>query len=200
MGRTLSAGTLAATLLHNSQVMHLLELAFSGGTVRFTTGPNDVSWNSVTWYASYGAMSFAAVSETPDPSGQRLSLTLDGVNLTAITAFLAESYVGRLGTLYRAHISTTTGLIIADPVVLFLGYMNSPWEVSEDWENGWCKVETELVSPLAMLAQVRGITADANSHQAVSPGDTFFTHIATKPQGDFGWGSPKNNTVPARFG
>lgn len=132
-------------------------------------------------------MAFEAVSETPDHSGQRLRITLDGVNLAAITALLGENYIGRIGTLYRGYLDTA-GLIIVDPFVLFTGYLNAPWDVTEDWDHRWAKVQTELVSPLAVFQQVRGITADLTSHQAVFPGDTFFAHIVDKPIGDFGWG------------
>jgi hypothetical protein len=198
VSRTLTAALLAKAQAQQSDVVHLLALEFSGGTARFTTGAQDLTWNSQTWYAAHGGMTFAAVTETPDPSGQRLRITLDGVNLTAITALLAESYIGRLGTLYRAHL-TPSGSVVADPLTLFVGYMNSAWDISEDPENGWCKVETELVSPLNVLDQVRGITADPNSHQAMYSGDTFFAHIATKPEGNFtGWGIAEK--VPLKFG
>lgn len=197
MSRTITAATLAKVQSRQSDVIHLLSLAFSAGTVRLTTGAQDITWSSQTWYASHGAMSFEAVNETSDYSGQRLKVILDGVNLTAITALLAESYIGRLGTLYRAHISN--GLIVADPITLFLGYMNTAWDVTEDPDNQWCKVETTLISPLNVGSQVRGIVADPNSHQAHYPADTFFSHIATKPEGNFtGWGIAEK--VPVKFG
>ena len=196
MSRTITAAVLAKTQARSADVLHLLSLEFAGGTVRFTTGAQNITWGGFTWYAAYGAMTFEAVSETADISGQRLKIILDGVKLTAITALLAESYIGRLGTLYRAHMNA--GAILADPIILFRGYMNSPWDVTEDPDGGWCKVETDLISPLAVLEQVRGIRADPNSHQQVYAGDTFFAHIATKPQGDFGWGIAEK--VPVKFG
>lgn len=186
MSRTITALTLAAVERQQSEYLHLLELNFSGGALRLTSGPHDVSWNSVTWSAAGGAMSFESVSETPDYSGQRLRLILDGVNKLAITTFLAQDSIGRFGKLYRAHF--TNGQLVVDPILLFLGYMNAPWEVTEDPDDRWAKVETELVSPLAVLEQQRGIIADLISHQQLFPDDTFFEHIATKPEGDFGWG------------
>lgn len=193
MSRSVTPALLAKAQGQQSEIVHLLQLAFAADTIRFTSGAHDVSWNGVTWYASNGAMSFEAVTETVDRSGQRLRILLDGVTLTSITALLAQNYVGRIGTLYRAHLDAQ-GQIVADPFVLFLGYMNSPWEITEDWDNGWCRVQTELVSPLNVLSQVRGITTDPNSHQAVYAGDTFFTHTADKPLGDFGWGPPYKGT------
>jgi hypothetical protein len=187
VSRSLTAGTLAALQARQAEVLHLLDLVFSGGTLRFTSGPQDIVWSGNTYYASGSAMTFQAMTETTDPSGQRLRLTLDGVSLTAIAALLAQDYIGRLSTLRRAYLNASYA-IISDPVVLFTGYLNTPFEVSEDPDGRWCKVETELVSPLAIFDQVRGITADPSSHQRHFAGDTFFSHIAGKAEGDFGWG------------
>jgi len=187
MSRTITAASLAQAVAQRAEIFHLLSLAFSAGTIRFTTGFQDVSWGGNTWSAAGGAMSFEAIQETPDPSGQRLKITLDGVALTAITALLAQSYIGRLGTLRRGYIDATGGIVV-DPFILFTGYMNAPFEVTEDWDGRWAKVTTELVSPLAVFNQVRGFTADKTSHQRFYPTDTFFSHIVTKPEGEFGWG------------
>lgn len=187
MSRTLTAAALAAAQAQRAEIAHLLSLTFSGGTIRFTTGPHNVDWGGNTYSAAGGAMQFESVSETPDPSGQRLKITLDGVSLGAISALLSQSYIGRLATLRRAWLNSA-GTIIADPAVLFTGYLNTPWVVTEDWDGRWCKVETEIVSPLAVFNQVRGITADKTSHQRWFTGDTFFTHTVDKPEGDFGWG------------
>lgn len=154
--------------------------------VGITDGTPDTHGATV-WSAAGGAMTFEAVNETPDPSGQRLKIILDGVSLGAISALLAQDYIGRAGRVYRGHLGAD-GHFVSEPMLLWFGYMNAPWDVSEDWDHQWAKVETELVSPLAIMDQVRGITADENSHQAHFPGDTFFSHITTKPEGDFGWG------------
>lgn len=187
MPRSTTALAAAAIAGQRSEIVHLLELGFSGGAVRFTTGSSDIAWNGFTWFASGSAMTFSESAETPDPSGQRLRLTLDGVSLGSINALLVEGYIGRLAKLYRAHFDADKQ-IIDDPILLFLGHMNAPWEVTENPDERSAKVETEIVSPLAVGDQVRGITADANSHQRHFSGDTFFEHITKKPHGDFGWG------------
>lgn len=194
MTRTVTAATLTALQAQRAEIIHLLSLNFSGGTIRFTSGPNNVDWNGNTYSAAGSAMSFEAVTETPDPSGQRLRIILDGVSLGAIAALLAQSYIGRTATLRRGYIDGG-GSIIADPFILFTGYLNTPWVVTEDWDNRWCKVETEIVSPLAVFNQVRGITADKTSHQRWFTGDTFFAHIVDKPEGDFGWGIFSNKSL-----
>lgn len=189
MSRTITAGSLTALQGQRAEIVHLLSLGFSAGNIRFTSGFHSVSWGGQTYSPAGGAMSFEAVAETPDPSGQRLKIVLDGVALTSISALLAQNYIGRLGILRRGYLNAG-GTIITDPLVLFTGYMNTPWEVTENWDGPtpYATVTTELVSPLAVFNQVRGITADPISHQRWFPGDTFFTHILNKPIGDQGWG------------
>ncbi len=191
MTRTITASMSAAFVLQRSEVVHLLSMAFSGGTVRLTSAPQDISWDSQTWSAVGGAMSFESVQETADLAGQGLRFILDGVSQVAITAFLAEGYIGRLARLYRAHIDTD-GTIIPDPLTLFHGYMNNAWEVSEQWDSDFVgsvsTVKTTFVSPLAKFDQIRGIRADLPSHQRHYSGDLFMRHIAKVTEGDVGWG------------
>jgi len=187
VARTVTAASLVALQAQRGEIIHLLSMGFSGGTIRFTSGPHNVGWNGNTYSAAGSAMSFEAINETPDPAGQRLRIILDGVSLGAIAALLAQDYIGRLATLRRGWINSG-GQIISDPIILFQGYLNAPWVVTEDWDNRWAKVETEIVSPLAVFNQIRGITADKTSHQRWYSTDTFFSHIVDKPEGDFGWG------------
>jgi pentaxin family protein len=155
-------------------------------TIFGITTPSPDTRGAQTYSAAGAAMTFAPVGETVDYKGQRLRLILDGVSLGAVAAMLAEDYIGREGRLWRAHIAD--GRLVGRAVLLFRGLMNSSWEATEDIEQHHARVETELAGPLAVLEQVRGITADEHTHQAIYPGDTFFSHIATKPHGDFGWG------------
>lgn len=181
MPRSLTAATQAAAEGQRAEYIHLLELNFSGGTIRYTSGPHAVLWNAVSWSAVAGGIAFEQISESADPSSQRVRLRLDGVSLITVSALLGESYIGRTGRLYRAHFAA--GLIVDDPVLLFLGLMNAPWEVAEDLEGKSASVETELVSPLTVFGQRRGIVADVNSHQEFFENDTFFRHISSKPEG-----------------
>ena len=186
MARAITAAAVTAVQGQRGEYVHLLALEFGGGTVRFTTGSVDLAWDGETWSAAGSAFRFDPVAESGDLSGQRVRLTLDGVSLGAIAALLGEPYVGRLATLYRAHLAS--GVIVDDPVTLFVGFMNSPWQVVENPDERSARVETELSSPLAVFDQVRGITADLHSHRRHFAGDGFFRHILDKPEGDFGWG------------
>jgi hypothetical protein len=164
-------------------------LDFSGGTVYLTSAARDIAWDSQTWSATGGAMSFEAVQETSDLAGQGVKVILDGVTQATISALLSDHYIGHEAKLYLAHLDTD-GSVIADPVLLFHGYMNDAWTIKEkrDPSGGVATVETRLVSPLVRLQQVRGIKANQTSHETHYANDTFMRHISALREQDLGWG------------
>lgn len=174
MTRTLTAAMKTAFAAESGEAFHLFELNFSGGVQRLTDGSNTITWDGKTWTAVGGHLRFDAVQEVTTLTGQGVRITLDGVDQTVISALLSENYIGRVARIYRGHIGTD-GTIIADPVELFNGLLNSPFEIREDGET--VKVTTFVVSTLTRLRQRRGIRANVASHQQHFPNDTFFRHI-----------------------
>jgi hypothetical protein len=187
--RTLTTAVASAVSAVTGEICFLISLPFSGGTVYLTTASRDVDWNSQTWSAVGGALTFEGVRETSDLGGQSVKITLDGVSQVAIAAFLAEHYIGRLAELYLVHFAAD-GSVIADPIKIFAGYMNSKWTVNETIteEGGYGTVSTVLSSPIVMFRQVRGMRAAPDSQQDAFSGDTFMEHIFALPDGDIGWG------------
>lgn len=193
MVRTLTSAMQAAIAAQTGEICHLLELALSGGTAYYTDASNDIAWSGNTYTALGGLLTFDVIQETPDEDAQGVGFQFDGVDTSVIDDILSEDYIGRLATVRRAHLGSD-GLIVADPVVLFLGYMNSAWEVEEKFHEtggGYCTVRTRLTSPLARLRQRRGIRADVASHQHAigDDTDTFMRHIAVIPEGTIEWGT-----------
>jgi len=196
MTRTLTTAVATAASAEVAHLCHLLSMAFAGGTAYMTTAARDIIWNSQTWSAIGGALSFEAVQETNDLSAQGVKVRLDGISTATIAAILTDDYIGREANLYLAHIAAD-GTIIADPILLFRGYMNEGWTIQErrDPAGGSCTIETRFVSPLVKLDQVRGIRANLTSHQSHPDrngndysADTFMRHIATLRETDIGWG------------
>ena len=191
MPRSLTAGMQTAVAAANSTIVHLVELQFSGGTIRFAMTAANISWNSQTWTAVGGNLSFDAVQETADERGQGVAFTFSGVDLALIAVILGENHRGRRMSLWRAHVDNS-GAIIADPVKLFDGLMNEGFEIEEtsSREPGTCTIKTRFVSRLAIFKQSRGFRTQLESHQAVHPGDTFFQHVAAVSGRKIYWGIP----------
>ena len=193
MVRTLTAAMKTAAAAESGEAFHLYELNFSGGVQRFTDASNTIVWNTFTWTAIGGHLRFEAVQEVPTLEGQGVRLVLDGVDQTVIAAILAENYIGRVCRIYRIHLDTA-GAIIDDPVEIFNGFLNSPFEIREDGET--VTVSTFAVSSLIMFTQTRGIRASVTSHQQHFSGDTFFRHLTALAGHTPPWPWPTKNDIP----
>ena len=180
MTRTLTGPMITAAQADSGDLLHLISLAFSGGTLFLTTAPHDVVFSGDTYTAVGGHLGFSSVNESGDLTGQGVRLTLDGVDQTIISPLLAQNYIGRIAKVYQAHMDSA-GVLIVDPVLLFEGLLNSSFTVSESRDpdaGGTVVVTTTVVSPLVSFRQQRGIRATLASHQHHFPGDTFWKHIS----------------------
>ena len=191
MTRTLTAGMVTEAQAAHAQLFHLFSFEFSGGTVRLTTAPHDVTFDGNTFQAMGGHLTFEGVQETADLSAQGMRVTLDGVDQTVIALILTQNYIGRKAHLWYAHMDVSTGALVTDPAEVFEGRMNEPFEIEEvrpEDGPGSVTIRTAIVSELVGFKQRRGVAASLSSHQHHYADDTFFQHIATQSSRQFWWG------------
>lgn len=196
MTRTLTAGMVTAAAAEDGDLLHLISLAFSGGTLFLTTAPHDVVFSGDTYVAVGGHLGFDVVQESGDLTGQGVRMTLDGVDQTVISPLLAQNYIGRTAKVYQGHMDSS-GALVADPVLLFEGLLNSSFRVAESRDpegSGTVVVTTTVVSPLVSFRQRRGIRATLASHQHHFSSDTFFQHISTISARKVWWGKQDFST------
>jgi hypothetical protein len=175
--------------------VHLFQLAFSGGTVNYTNASQDIAALATTWTAIGGALAFSAVTEAADLSSGGTDLILSGVDRSIITTLLANQYIGRNVSVWLAHLTPASGVVVADPVKIFSGVMNGGWSIRETWPTGngpgTCTVTGRMVNRMTLLEQRRGIQTNVAGHQALYPGDLFFSYtgrlVAAGP--DIKWGA-----------
>lgn len=180
MTRTLTAGLQTAVAASTAEFVHLIELAFSGGTQRLSTGSADLSWNAQTWTAIGGVLELGAVEETSDLAGGTLELRLSGVTQTIIAILLSQKYINRTAKAWRAHLNSTLGTVIADPVLIFSGHMNAGYQWKETRPvDGLktCEITLRCTSQLASLEERRGFSTNPATHQSIYPTDRFFEHV-----------------------
>ena len=190
MTRTLTASMVTAAQAAEGDLLHLISLAFSGGTLFLTTAPHDIVFSGDTYTAVGGHLGFDVVQESGDLTAQGVRITLDGVDQTVISPLLAQNYIGRTAKVYQAHMDSS-GALVDDPVLLFEGLINSSFRVTESRDpdaGGTVVVTTTIVSPLVSFRQQRGIRATLASHQHHFSGDTFFKHISTISARKVFWG------------
>lgn len=173
-----------------------IELNFSGGVFRLATAGIDISWNGFAWQAVGGRLSVDGFSETADPDASGNRLILSGVDQSIIAAILGQNYRGRIARIWYAHLDPVTGAVVANPVLMFDGYMNDGFKIDEsrgDFGGGTVDVSTKLVARINDLAKVRGIRTNLHSHQVApvtgASTDTFFQTVPTIPGRKIYWGT-----------
>lgn len=197
MPRNLTSSFVTAIESDVAEFVHLIELDFSGGFLRINTGAEDLSWNGFTWTAVGGNLSFPGVQETNDIKSQGIKMEISGVDLSLVATLLTNSFRGRTVKIWRAHLNSSTGAIIADPPLLFSGLQLASYEVEEEIRRdgpNTVRITTTL-SGLLGIERVVGIQTGLTAHQHHYPGDLFFQHTAQLAHRVVSWGS-----IPIRTG
>lgn len=154
-----------------------------------------------TWEAIGGVLEFGGIEETGDVRGQGVDVRFSGVDQSILTLLLASKFRGRGVKIWRAHLDSSTGKIIPDPILLFQGLQLNPYQVTEERtrQGGAVRIATRLTGMLG-LQQVRGIQANLPSHQHYFPGDVFFQHVASLVNTKIYWGTRVPQTPGRRGG
>tara|TARA_R110000824_G_scaffold18676_5_gene73587 strand:- start:4416 stop:5102 length:687 start_codon:yes stop_codon:yes gene_type:complete len=168
MGRTLTtAMSNAISAKEGYADIWLLEIAGSGGTIRYTTAPSNVAYDSQTWTGIGGVIDFEPPPETADPAGQSCRISLSGVDTTVIAEILNNNVRGRDCKLYWGQLDIAAGTIVADAIEAFAGLMNSGWSIehtpSDPGSPGTVRVTTTIVSQLARYLFPRQVRTNVNS-------------------------------------
>lgn len=163
--RDITTATETAAAASQVSLLLFVELDFSSGFVRCTNASFNVDWNGHTWtgVGSLGAVDQAR--EVLDVEAIGLSFTLTGVDPAKIATALAEFYQGRAARLWVGFIDS--GAIVADPVLLFVGRMDTM-----TIEHGTqAKITVAAESRLASWSRVRTRRFSDADQQLEFPGD-----------------------------
>lgn len=188
--RTFSGPLLAALQAETGERVILIEMNFSGGTVRYSTGAQDLSWNGQTWTAAGGAIAIGTVEESGDMKGSGVDIVLSGVDQTVTGILLAQNYRGRDCNVWVAALDQADGDVIGT-IQLFDGLQLEGYEVEEKLARGKpgsITVRTRGRNRLS-VAEFRGIRANISRHQEYYSGDTFFQHVASFANRKIFWGT-----------
>jgi hypothetical protein len=207
MSRTLTAAMQTAISAKEGYGdVWFIEIAASNTTLRYTTAPTDVIWDSGstsaphTWTGIGGLIDFDPPPETADPAGQSLGLTLSGVDTAMITEVLDHNLRGRTCRLYWGQILTSTGVVVVDAIEVFGGLMNASWEIShtpsDQSTRGTVTVSTTIVSEMARYLFRRMLRTNPTSlalmqaRGGITPtnADTFFSTLPALMGQPIYWG------------
>jgi len=186
MARTLSSAMQTAiSAKEGYDDVWLIEIAGSGGTLRYATSPSSVAWDSQSWIGIGGVIDFEPPPETSDPSGMSLRLSLSGVDQAVISEVLTNNMRGRDCVLYWGQILTSTGVIVTDPIEAFAGLMNASWEIlhtpSDVGSRGTVRVTTTIVSQMARYLFRHQLRTNVNSLREMQVRSTRSVDLGTNP-------------------
>lgn len=170
MAREMTEGMQTAVAGERGILAHLIQIEASGGTVRLATTPLPISWDGHTWEAIGGSLGFGEVVESTDLSGHGTAITLSGVDQSIIATVLTNHVRGRMAVIYLAHFDPATWQLVEDPLEIYRGFQNEPYQIdesrgTEDLQPGTVTVSTKIVSRLAELGQTRAVRSNVHSHR-----------------------------------
>jgi len=128
---------------------------------------------------------FEPPPETSDPAGQSCRISLSGVNTAVISEILSNNVRGRDCTLYWGQITTSTGVVVVDPIEAFAGLMNASWSIehtpSDVGERGTVRVTTTIVSQLARFLFRRMVRTNVSSLREMQARSSRDIYVEANP-------------------
>lgn len=177
MARTLATGMQTEVAAATAEVVHLVELQLSGGTLRYTTGATSLLWNGLTWTAIGGTLTLGGLGEATGITSAAPTIVFAAVDLTVLSAVLTQNFIGRLVQVWVAHLDPTTRVVVVDPLLIARSYMGGGWHAVERFTADGIStgdVTLTCTDRLSVLTDRRGIQANQASHQSFYASDQFF--------------------------
>lgn len=125
MSRSLTGAVQTALEQMNLTLCMFVRLTFDSGTVYVTSLAYAIDWDGHTWLGLGNLGSISEVTEGENIEAYRVVLTLSGINTALMSAMLSEQYQGRAVSIWMGGLDVDHQ-IIADPVLVFNGRMDTP--------------------------------------------------------------------------
>lgn len=122
-GLTTAAANAAAEEVVRRTVAVALD--FSSGWVRLNGSPVDLTIDGDTYVGIGGLGAISRSSESAELRSYDLTVALTGIPVDVIALALAEDYQGRAGMVWEVLLDRSTNAVIADPVLIFRGRMDT---------------------------------------------------------------------------
>jgi hypothetical protein len=125
MSRSLTSAVETALADLNVALVMFVQLEFDSGTVYVTSLAYSKEWDGHTWVGLGSLGGIEPITEGENIEAYGINLTLSGINTALMSAMLSEQYQGRAVTVWMGALDADHQ-VIADPVVVFKGRMDTP--------------------------------------------------------------------------
>ena len=184
--RSSTAAFQAEIVKNQSQPVHLVEIHFDSPTgVQYLTDAFvPVTYSSNTYQPLGYLLSFSNIEETTDLQVGSLTLNLSGIDKVYIRHVLDETFVDRKVVIRKAFLSTSNDSLIANPIIIYQGNMNTP-AITESGDMSM--VSIEVANQFVDFDKTPGRFTNSESQNLYYPDDKGFQY-APEIIKDIVWG------------
>lgn len=193
MSRTIAGPT--QTELAQPQLAPVLfvELDFASGFVRMWSGVGPISWDGETWTGGGELLEVSSIEETKAVEATAASITLSGVPSTLVSIAYSDFSQGRPVRIWLGLLNVTSGAILADPVQIFAGRMDT---IGDADSGDTATISVSAESNLADLDRLRARYYTDQDQQRIYEGDRSLRYIPSMQDRPLTWGAEGTGSLP----
>lgn len=160
---------------------------FPSAPVRIWSGVGTLTFGGNNYSGMGEFLSADVVQEAIDGAAAGISVTLSGIPSGVFDPVTIDHYHGRAATMYLGCFNPDTGSVLADPITLFAGSMDSD-EVKDDGSTSTVTIRAE--HRLADLLRKRNYRYTQESHHALrgATTDLGFEFVPSLQESQIQWG------------
>lgn len=167
-----------------SRPAYLVEIGFTGTTLRLSSLKRDISWNSQTWLGNGWFLQYSPINETADIRAAGMEFQLVGIPSSLLALALANADQNQDAILYLAMMNSS-GAVIADPITLFKGKVDTV-ELTDSIDQPTILIKCE--SSLARLERPQNFRYTDGNQKALFTGDLGFQYLPVLEDWTGYWG------------
>ena len=186
MSRVLSNAMKEMAVAKVVRPIFLVRMVFDSSQLNIWSGVGDISFDSVTYTGLGDLLSISDIKETSDISATGINVSLSGVKTSLIALAKDQDYQGRELTV-RLGAFNETGSLIADPVIIFSGFMDT-MTIAEAGTYSTISIAVENKLVAFERSKVRRYTAE--DQKIDHPTDKGFEFVTSIVQKEIFWGRP----------
>lgn len=181
--RTLSTAVQAAIQAETVSRTVAVEMDFPSGMVRVNGSPTDFQILGNTYLGIGGLGAISTAEESAELRAYGLTLALSGVPRDMVAVALGQAYQGRRVTVWEVLFNTTSWAVLADPVIVFRGRMDTMDVKLGEMATIVVKAENRLAD--WERPRIRRYTNE--DQQQAFPGDQGFRFVSATAEKEIIW-------------
>lgn len=193
MSRSMGSQTVGELTKAQLSPVLFTELDFASGFVRMWSGIGPITWNGLTWTGGGELLEISSIEETQSIEATSASLTLSGVPSSLVAVAYSDFSQGRPVRVWLGLMDVTTGGVLADPVQIFAGRMDT---ISDQDSGETATIAVSAESNLADLDRLRVRYFTDQDQQRLFEGDRSLRYIPSMQDRAVHWGSASATGTP----